>query len=233
MPAATSIFIKPTSLVVGGLNSDYSIDSTDIFNRTINGNGLSNAALVNTGSSYLSNVSLGPTHSFNFSGNTGRYNTSANAPNVQGQGSSFTTGLNFFIDLGAAYEIQGMWLWNYMEGADSTLDRRNRGFDSISVEFSSDGVVWNNKQTVTPSLARVDGYAEELLFTGDNANTRYLRFSEFSTFGTVMSDGSGSGPGANRYAGMSEIRFIGNVPEPTQTLLLSLAGFLAFFRRSR
>jgi hypothetical protein len=225
--AATVIYVAPQSHVIAGTAGIFSESAS--FDRTYNGNGLDNAALVATGAPVLASTSIGPKHTNAFDVNTGRFISSTNLADTNGQGDSTTGTLTMTFNLGAAYDLTGLWFWNYLEGSGGTADRRNRGLDSVYVEFSTDNVNWTNGQTITPALANTDGSAQQILFTGTNTGVQYVRFSQLSNFGPVASD---AGPGQNNYIGFSEIRFLAAVPEPSHSLLGTL-GFMALTLRRR
>lgn len=226
--AATVIYVAPQTHAVAGTAGIFTEESN--FSRTYNASGLdANAALVATGATVLATTAAGPKHSAAFSPNTARFVSTTNTANTNGQGTSTTGALTLTYDLGASYDLTGLWLWNYLEGSGSTLDRRNRGIDSVLVSFSTDNLTWTSGQTITPAIANADGSAQELLFTGTPTGVRYVRFSNLSNFGTVASD---AGPGQNNYIGFSEIRFLASVPEPT-TSLLGTFGFVALALRRR
>lgn len=226
-PAGTiraDTFVRPisqTTNVAGTLSVGQSFDVT------INGNGMANLSLIATGAVVpVSTATSGYTSNNTYTNNIGRFSETSGQVDMNGQGNSFTpAGVSIVFNLGADYMLTGMWLWNYRE---SGPDVRNRGLDSVTVEFSTDNLNWSDSQVLTPSRAENSfGYAQSLAFTDTSTDLyRYVRFSSMSNFGTAIN---------NNFLGFNEVRFTAAVPEPATYGLLG-AGALAaaaFVRRRK
>ena len=128
------------------------------------------------------------------------------------------------FDLGAAYDLTSMQIWNMNRGVNPDLTEH--GIAQMDVEVSLNGTDWTEvltDQTLTeaPGLSTYTGETVALSAT----NIRYVRFQVDSAFGRGGLTGS-----VGFQAGLSEVRF---VPEPATMSLLGIGGLLALVRRRR
>lgn len=220
-------FVQPVSQTTN-LIAGYSVANS--FNNTFNGTDISNASLVATGMTVpgsTANASYASSNTLQ-----SRFLNNANTPNANGQGASFTApGLSIVYNLGSAYDLSGMWFWNYRESGTGSLT--NRGLDSVTIAFSNDNSNWSNAQVISLNLANANGYAEAVGFTGITGTPyQYVRFDTFSNFGTATGANTA---GLDSYIGFNEVRFTA-VPEASTYGLMgagALAGIAIVRRRRR
>jgi hypothetical protein len=135
------------------------------------------------------------------------------------------------FDLGAAYQTDSMFFWNTFLGSDVTT---GRGISDMDVSFATSldtsfatattgDSNWGNTVNLTPALGVVvasKGAGELLTYTSVSA--RYVLFE--------VTDNH---PNGDQFVGMSEVRFIEAVPEPSTTALLGLGGLALILRRRK
>jgi hypothetical protein len=131
------------------------------------------------------------------------------------------------FDLGAAYQTDSMFFWNTFLAATS------RGISDMDVSFATSLDMpfatalitdsnWGSTVNLTPAEGVVvDSKGAGELLTYTSVSARYVLFEVTANHG----DGS--------YVGMSEVRFISAVPEPTTTALLGLGGLALILRRRK
>jgi hypothetical protein len=125
------------------------------------------------------------------------------------------------FNLGDAYNLDSMKIWNYNEG-----NAASRGLKDFTVSVSSDGISWTNLTTTFASLSKAPTNTTTAF--GDTyalaqSNVQYVKINVVSNWG----DG---------YVGLSHIEFSGTVvPEPGTLALLAagLVGLLAYAWRKR
>ena len=137
-----------------------------------------------------------------------------------------TTGVRWFVEahntpitditfnLGAAYDLGSVILWNYDEDGGT-----QRGISSVTASFSSDGASFTGATTLNFAISSGLPIAGEMVsMLADDV--QYVKFTDFVTHGDTV------------LAGFSEIRFA-TVPEPSSTALLGLSGIALMLRRKR
>jgi hypothetical protein len=225
-----AIIIQPT-----GVTATVAANAGSTTAGLINGSGLSNALLLETGDTYdVTAASVthgnGPT-----SGLVTNYVT--NDPGAGG-GDYFadftgTTALTFA--LGGSFDgVDSILVWNYTQPSGGGTAPPRNALRTFNLEFFSDA-------GATISLGSITGLTlnQSNGVTNGQEPQQQLTFTGGSTFDGVqairmtLTDnffGLGSGAGGDR-VGLAEVRFT-QVPEPTATLLGGL-GLLAFLRRRR
>jgi hypothetical protein len=199
-------------------------DST--FDHIIDGSGL--ASTLATGDPVPATY---PQHQV---GDSSDGNTSPRIENVAGRTPMNTTTIsNLVFNLGGAYDLTGMVLWNYSErwtDGNGTSYYNDRGIGAFTLEFSTDGTTFSTP--VSFNATRVpDGTASGLQYFNseaidfdDQTGITHVRMNVTSNFG---------GDDSN-YVGMGEVVFTA-VPEPESSSAILLAfcglGFLARRRR--
>ena len=121
------------------------------------------------------------------------------------------------FDLGAAYDLESVSIWNFNRGGYTNL-----GIAQMDVLVSSDNTNWTTvltDQTLTQASG-LNTYAGEVV-TLSATGVRYVKFDVDTIFN--------SSPGGPQ-VGLSEVRF---VPEPATMSLLGIGGLLALVRRRR
>jgi hypothetical protein len=181
---------------------------------TINGSGLSDATIVQTGDAVP--VTL-PTHAASPFGIQWRNRDGSQADNT----------ISFDLGTGStSYDITGLYVWNYNEAFSGF--QTQRGFNVLTIEWSSnDGANWS-------TVGSVDGFAfTEALPQNDNA-------PQFVSLGSTLSGATDirfiptSNHGDSRYYGLNEVRFVA-VPEPSTIVLMtiSIVALIGFRRRKK
>jgi hypothetical protein len=134
------------------------------------------------------------------------------------------------FDLGAAYTIQSMHVWNYNAADFNGFTYRERGIQDLTISGSLDGVVYTPLGLFTFAEAPgTDGYLGEDVNTGAFL-TRFVRFDVISNY---------SPDGFAFSVGLSEIRFsesVAAVPEPTAMISCGIGGAMVLgvgWRRRR
>ena len=162
----------------------------------INGNGLSNAAAVTSGSPI---PGAWPTHG------TGGCNNMWHTSCIGQSGSECEGGVNadlapyIIFDLGSIWDLTGFHLWNHNQVAPGGASETNRGFRNMNVEVSSDGINYSSPVPFT-DVARGPG---STAYAGDDYglpanNVRYVKFTVLNNWGSTG------------VTGLSEVRFTGN-----------------------
>ncbi len=197
--AQGEFIVQPVS---GTADSSYSPDTSPL--RAYNGSGLSDTSGVETGDAV---PAAWPTHGAG--GTTTR---------TQWLSASSTGDALRWIrfDLGQAYHVTGMHVWNY-----NAANQTNYGFRYVDVLVSTNGVDFT-KVAADLELARASGlttYAGET-YTIPCGAVRYIQIE-----GLKSRNWGGS------MCGLAEVRFLA-VPEPATCGLLCL-GTIALLRRRR
>jgi hypothetical protein len=154
------------------------------------------------------------------SGATAMHNN-VNADNWLTNGVSVDEWISF--DLGQAYDLNAIYLWNYNENHSSGEGRDIKDF---TVEVSANGSTWvapssGGSQTAAEVLEATTPHgAETLAMTA--SNVQYVRFTIDSLHKTQA------------YGGLAHVGFEGTaVPEPSTTALLGLGGLALILRRRK
>lgn len=176
--------------------------------KTVDGSGLSDAAIVETGDPVPTTY---PTH------NTNNQAGWFSIDNVAVSNHSLT------FELDQSYELMGMyvWNWNYNGGGTQTND----GIKDVIVEFSNDGTDFSSigsQSFIFGQAPSANDYAGEG-HTFSPVTASYVRFNIQSTF-EHASDETGK-------AAFAEVRFEA-VPEPAALMLVAV-GLLAMLSRRR
>jgi len=131
------------------------------------------------------------------------------------------------LDLGGAYDLTDMTLWNYGERWNKGY-YNNRGINAFTLEFSTDGgTTWSAPVSLTAAEvpAGADSgvvyYDPEIIDFEDQTGVTHVRL-------TVQSNHGGG------YTGFGEVAFSApKVPEPASALLFVLGGLGLVCRRRR
>ena len=205
---SAAVVINPISVTATG-TIDFSADG---FDRTIDGSGLSDSTLVETGDALPGTY---PTHQV---GN----NAGPAVQTVSGRYSSWT-GQTVTYDLGAVYDLEDLVFWNYTEIYNGDDQYRNRGLASATLSFAGEDLVFGSDTAFNFAEASAGSapFNAEVLNITENG-VRYIQFSNMTNHG------------GNRL-GWSEVRFTGTaaVPEPSSAALIGLAGIGLALRRRR
>ena len=129
--------------------------------------------------------------------------------------------INF--DLGAAYDLQNIYIWNGNQNDATDIGVRN-----LTIQGSTNNVTFNTlTSTPTVDLTRATSgeitYAQVFSASQNNTSIRYVKFNINTTWG---------GYGGQTWAQLSEVRFTA-VPEPSTFALLGLAIAGMSLRRRR
>ena len=200
LPGYGSIIVNPTGQSNSGGSSDYTFD------KVIDSSGLS--AALNTGDAIPAVL---PTHE-----TPGWYNP---FEDVAGRFTSFDAATTLTFDLGAAYELESLVLWNGAE-AWGGVYYNNRGLDAFTMSFSTDGTTFGDTIAVDSTIiAEIPDFDAET-FAIPNVTAQYVMFSDLV---------NGNGNGA--HTAISEVRFTA-VPEPATLGMVALfGGGILFIRR--
>jgi len=131
------------------------------------------------------------------------------------------------FDLGTEYQTDSMFFWNTFLGATSrgTSDMDVSFATTLDTSFATALITdsnWGSTVNLTPAEGVVvDSKGAGELLTYTSVSARYVLFEVNANHG----DGS--------YVGMSEVRFIEAVPEPSTTALLGLGGLALILRRRK
>ena len=111
--------------------------------------------------------------------------------------------INF--DLGAAYDLQNIYIWN-----GNQWDATDIGVRNLTIQGSTNNVTFNTLTStatvnLTQSTDRAIAYAQVFSASQNNTSIRYVRFNINTTWG---------GYGGQTWAQLSEVRFTA-VPEPS------------------
>jgi hypothetical protein len=200
--SAQAIIINPVSATESSHDTAFGASIL----ATINGSGLSSTSTVNTGGDPSTGFS-GVTHDTS-SGNMWRTFVASN-----GFGAPVDPNAVLTWDLGATYNLTGIYYWNYNEFTEI-----DRGIRNVNISTSADGVNFSTPTLVT--LAQSGGSFSDpgasLSLTALNA--QYVRFEVISNYGDPD------------LAGLGEVRFIGTaaIPEPSSYALI-LGGVACVF----
>ncbi len=199
LPGYGSIIVNPTGWSNSGGNVDYGFDTA------LDSSGLSSA--LNTGDAIPAVL---PTHE-----TPGWYNP---YQNVAGRFNASDAATTLTFDLGAAYELESLVLWNGAE-AWAGVYYNNRGLESFTMSFSTDNVTFGDAVAVDPTIiGEIPDFAAET-FAIPNVTAQYVMFSD-------LVNGGGGG-----YAEISEVKFVA-VPEPATFGMVALfGGGILFIRR--
>ncbi len=136
----------------------------------------------------------------------------------------------YTVDLGAAYDVSGLRVWNYNEDSLNPAAFTKRGIQDTIVLISLDNVNYAPLGLFT--IAQATGNAG---YAGDFVDVLALNGGSPLTFRYFQLDIQSNWGGDNNFYGLSEIMFEGNlvVPEPGSTSLagLVITGLLARRRR--
>ncbi len=183
LPGYGSMMVSPTGWSNSGGTIDYNFD------EIIDNSGLSED--LNTGDAVPTVLPLHetPGQAALFQDVAGRFKTK-----------DATTTLTF--DLGYAYELESLILWN---GAEywGGIYYNNRGLDSLTMSFSTDGVTFGNAITIDPTIIGEVSEFDAETFSIANVTARYVMFSD-------LVNGGGGG-----YAEISEVKFTAVTTPPS------------------
>ena len=221
--AMGAIIVEPTSATstttIGGSRTITSaINGSDLFNAS------DNTPFVGTlTDSNITSVNAGA--GTTFFGSDGYWLSSSSG--MGGSNPSTTEVLTFNFD--GAYDLTGIYLWNYnRDGANN-----NRAIRTFSIEFSTDnGGSWTPVATAAslgigdfnqlPGTAGsgAEAYVPVQLesFSSTQSGVTNIRFSGLTTYGSTS------------YVGLAEVRFQA-IPEPSALLLCGAGGLLLLRRR--
>ncbi|MFT3685081.1 MAG: hypothetical protein QM783_09180 [Phycisphaerales bacterium] len=164
--------------------------------NVINGNGLSNAALVTSGSAI---PAAWPSHGTD--GCNNMWHTSCIGQSGSTCEGGATADLTPYIifDLGAAWDVTGLRLWNHNQVAPGGASETNRGIRNMEISVSTDNVTYSSPVPYT-NVSQGPG---STAYSGDTyglvaANVRYVKIQVTQNWG------------ATGVTGISEIRFTGN-----------------------
>ena len=214
--ARAGVIVDPTAIdavssEVGGRDAD----------DTINGSGLSDATIVETGDAEPSPY---PTHSTN---DSDAWWSDVNVENNIDE--VFIT-----FDLGSVHSLEGMHIWNLNGGGAGRST--SSGVENLNVEFSTDGSIFSGAEAFTlneaPGAATYTGESHDFAST---VSARFVRFDVQTTFennGSIVKDGDPETVEVSNRAGLSEVRFLA-IPEPASAALLGLGGLMLLPRRRR
>ncbi len=203
--------------VTANLGANGNADGVRPPAHLIDGSGLSDATLVETGDAIPGTL---PTHT-NVLNDQWRMNIIDHISNP----GNFDVALTFDLDLdnSDSYDITGVYLWNYNEGNNLS----ERGLNMVLIQTSTDGT---NFTQVGPG---------EFDFAPAPETSTYA--PQFIDFGTTLSgvsdirfimQGADSNGGDIRWLGAAEVRFTA-VPEPSSAALLLGAGSMLLMVRRR
>jgi len=196
-----SSIVTPTSWTNDGGTIDYNFDST------LDNSGLSSP--LNTGDAVPGVL---PTHA------------SPGAPeafqNVAGRFTSKNATTTLTFDLGSAQTLDSLILWNGAEVWQGTY-YNNRGLDSFTMSFSTDGVTFSDAMSVDPMIAADGATFDAQVFAIGDISAQYVRFSDLV-----------NGNANDAHTAISEVRFT-NVPEPSSAAILGLGGLALILRRRK
>jgi hypothetical protein len=199
---ATVTLVAPT-----GATALYEQSPQSVAGFLINGKGLSDASIVETGDAVPATY---PSHSTSSNDMWRTLKPSDGQPIV---------GANVQFELGDSYDLFGFHLWNYNEywsGGES-----NRGIKIATVEYSTDnGTNWISLGDMT--FAQASGLSS---YTGEDYSFASTLIGVTDVRFTVVENHGGD------RVGLSEIRFAA-VPEPASLVLLGL-GSLGFLRKRK
>lgn len=132
------------------------------------------------------------------------------------------------ITLGGTFDLTSIVLWNHGEGS-ATDTASDRGFESVTISFSTDGIDFTTLATEALTFAKgpqgsAPIPAQVVDFSATYAGVTHLRFNDIVTFAGPPASG-------NDLRNIAEMRFIA-IPEPSSAALLGL-GVLGLFARRR
>jgi F5/8 type C domain/PEP-CTERM motif len=212
--ASSFVIVKPT--VVTAVYSPSGLSIAPIFGfpygfqfqsitNIINGSGLSSA--LNTGDA-VPGAGFWPTHS-----------VAQNTLWVADYSAYTQLTWTVTLTLGSTNTLSGFHLWNENE---DTLPADRRGSSNYTVSVSTDGSLFTPITASPTPFLQASGLSsyqgDDYSFTSP-VSASYVRFTIASDYGSI-------------YGGLSEIRFIEAIPEPSTFMLLGLGGLLVW-RRAR
>lgn len=188
---ADTIMVQPEG-VVADLGANGLADTSRPVTNLINGTGLSDATLVQTGAPIPGTL---PTHD-NVLNNMWRMQITGWSTNA----GAFDVTLTFDLDLdnSHAYDITGVYLWNYSESGNLT----GRGLNKVVIQSSTDGVNYTQVGSGDFDFARAATtatYAPQYVDFG-------TRLTGVSSIRFVM-QGADSNDTDARWLGAGEVRF--------------------------
>jgi len=229
-PASAALVIQPN-----GVTATVAANAGSTTAGLINGIGLSNASLLETGDIYDASAAAVTHGNGSTTGISTNYVT--NDPGAGG-GDYYvdfagTTALTFALG-GTFDDVDSIVVWNYTQPAGGGTAPPRNALRTFNLEFFSDVGATISLGTINGlSLNQSNGITngqqpqQQVFFTGGS------NFDGVQTIRMTLTDnffGTGSGSGGDR-VGLAEVRFT-QVPEPATALLGGL-GLLAMLRRRR
>jgi len=222
--AASADVITPASISYTGTGVELAGLNLDNETNLINGSGLSAALAADE--SNLGTV----THdavSFSAPGNawvtTDPNGAAGDYFDPAGAGGTVV----FDIDLGGTHTVDSFTSWGYHFGVYG-----GNPISNVTLEFSTDGGgTIDSSQTVDVPFGATPGAGTTVALAATSANFIRLTVND-NHFGTDDPDNPGTAVAGGDRAGLAEIAFTNDVPEPGSLALLGLGG-LAMLRRRR